>query len=152
MSAYRSALSLVVLLILVACSNPSAQPPVPPTVNLTGTWVVTSELVGYTLEPFVWTLTQSGSRVRIGGPNPNIPSVPCGNETSRVQGNRWTYDASFNTSNCPILNPLSGRITYNVLVNANATAFAGSMTFVITDGESGETYRGRLIGARRAGL
>ena len=150
MSAYR--LSLVALLILVACSSPSAQPPVPPTVNLTGTWVATPELYGYTLEPFVWGLTQSGSRVSIGSPDPDIPSVPCGNETSRVEGNSWIYDASFNASNCPILQPLSGRLTFNVLVDADATAFAGPMTFVITIGESSETYSGRLIGARRAGL
>ena len=149
MSAYRSTLSLVALLILVACSSPSGQPPVPPTVNLTGTWVATPELMGYTLEPFVWGLTQSGSRVSIGSPDPDIPSVPCGNETSRVEGNRWIYDASFNASNCPILQPLSGRLTFNVLVDADATAFAGPMTFVITIGESSETYSGRLIGVRQ---
>ena len=75
--------------------------------------------------------------------------MPCGNETSRVEGNSWIYDASFNASNCPILQPLSGRLTFNVLVNADATAFAGPMTFVITIGESSETYRGRLIGVRQ---
>ncbi len=139
-------LAILFPIFLVACGSPSAQPPVSPAVNLTGEWVVVYELEGYVLDPVVWIITQSGSSVEVR--NPDVIDIPCGNETSEIQGNRWIYSASFDASNCPVFNPLGGHLSFDAL--ASNTAFGGSITLRITSpAAAAGTYRGRIIGVKQ---
>ena len=100
------------------------------------------ELEGFVSQPAVWHIVQSGSNVEIN--DPNIPDVPCGTGTSKIAGNRWTVNTSFNPSNCPILAPLSGRMSFTAL--ASATSFGGSLTLTV---EGSGTFSGRIAGVRR---
>ena len=137
---------LFVAAFLVACSGPSAAPSrpqsKPPTVNLTGRWVVAMELEGFVSQPFTWYIVQSSSEVHVF--DPNSPNIPCGEGTSKIEENRWTVDQSFNPSNCLVLAPLSGSMEFTAL--ASGTAFAGPLTFTV-DGSG--TFRGRIAGVRQ---
>ena len=146
---FRGLAMFLLVLGLVACSQPSATPPRPPTVNLTGTWQVTVELGGIVFAPFIWVIAQSGSEIVIHSPNvPDVP--PCGEERGSLVGDRWTSHMTFNPSNCPLgfAGFQSGTASSNIRIGN--TTFGGSITITATaPSHLAGTYRGSIRGVRQ---